>query len=186
MEDSQIVALYLKRNERAIEETAEKYGKYCFSIAYNILENKEDAEEAVNDAYIGAWNAIPPHCPAILSTFLGKITRRIAIKRWRENRTLKRGGGETAVALEELSGCIPSEMSVEREMETAQLTGILNRFVLNLPQTERNVFVCRYWYLDSILDIARRFGYSQSKVKSMLSRTRKKLYHNLQKEGIDL
>ena len=81
MEDCQIVALYLRRNEQALAETAEKYGKYCFSIAHNILENTEDAEETVNDAYMGAWNAIPPHRPAVLSTFLGKITRRIAIKR---------------------------------------------------------------------------------------------------------
>ena len=186
MEDRQIVALYLQRNEQAIAQTDAKYGKYCFSIAYNILANNEDAEEAVNDTYIGAWNAIPPHQPAILSTFLGKITRRIAIKRWRANRTLKRGGGETALALEELAGCIPAGGNPEDEIETAELSKSLNRFVLTLPQTERHVFVCRYWYLDSIGGIAGRFGFSQSKVKSMLSRTRKKLHTHLVKEGIDL
>ena len=102
------------------------------------------------------------------------------------NRSLKRGGGEVALALEELSACIPARNSVEKEMETAELSRILNRFVLTLPQTERNVFICRYWYLDSIINIAQRYGFSQSKVKSMLSRTRKKLYNNLQKEEIAL
>ena len=186
MEDSQIVALYLERSERAIDETAAKYGNYCFSIAKNILGNSEDAEEAVNDTYIGAWNAIPPHRPAILSSFLGKLTRRIAIKRWRKSQAQKRGGGETTLALEELAGCIPAADSPEREMETAELSQVLNRFVQELPQPERNVFLCRYWYLDPIRDIAQRFGFSQSKVKSMLARTRKKLQTHLQKEGIEL
>lgn len=186
MEDSQIVTLYLRRDEQAIAETALKYGQYCYSIAYNILKSPEDSDEAVNDTYNGAWHAIPPHRPVILSTFLGKITRRIAIKRWQMNRSLKRGGGEVALALEELSDCIPARNTVEKEMETAELSRILNRFVLSLPQPERNVFICRYWYLDSIGDIAGRYDFSQSKVKSMLSRTRKKLHTYLQKEGIDL
>lgn len=186
MEDSQIVALYLQRSERAIEETAAKYGKYCFSIAKNILENREDAEEAVSDTYLGAWATIPPHKPVVLSTFLGKITRRTALKRWQRNRTQKRGGGEPALALEELSDCIPDKGSAETAIENAELSRILNQFLQTLPKEERTVFVCRYWYLDSVRDIAGRFGFSQSKVKSMLSRTRKKLHTHLQKEGIDL
>lgn len=186
MEDKQIVALYLQRNEHAIDETAAKYGNYCFSIAYNILDNCQDAEETVSDTYMGAWNAIPPHRPGNLGTFLGKITRRLSIKRWRANRTLKRGGGEMTLALEELAGCIPAEQNMERDMETAELSRTLNRFLQTLPQTERTVFVCRYWYLDSIQNIARRQGFSQSKVKSMLSRTRKKLQTYLEKEGIEL
>ena len=186
MEDSQIVTLYLRRSEQAIAETAAKYGKYCFSIAQNVLENSEDAEETVNDTYMGAWNAIPPHRPAVLSTFLGKITRRIAIKRWQMNTTKKRGGGETLLVLDELSDCIPAHDNVESEIENAELSRLLGRFVLALPQTERNVFVCRYWYLDPICSIAQRYGFSQSKVKSMLSRTRKKLRIYLQKEEIDL
>lgn len=186
MEDSQIVALYIKRNEQAIAETAAKYGKYCFHIASNILGNPQDAEETVNDAYIGVWNAIPPHMPAVLATFVGKITRRIAIKRWQEGRVQKRGGGETALVLEELSDYISGRESPETELETAELRRALNRFVQRLPQPERSVFVCRYWYLDPVADIAARFGFSQSKVKSMLSRTRKKLYAYLKKEGIDL
>lgn len=186
MEDHQIVALYLQRNERAIEETAAKYGNYCFSIARNILDSREDAEEAVNDTYLGAWRAIPPHQPAVLSTFLGKITRRAALKRWNQSRTQKRGGGETALVLEELSDCICDKGSAETAIEAAELTQLLNRFLQALPQTERTVFVCRYWYMDPIRDIGQRFGFSQSKVKSMLARTRTKLHTYLKKEGIDL
>lgn len=186
MNDSQIVALYFDRDQRAIEETAAKYGNYCYAIAYNILQNREDAEEAVSDTYLGAWDAIPPHKPAVLSTFLGKIARRTALKRWERNCTQKRGGGETALALEELSEIIPDRNTPERSMEDADLTCILNDFMRSLPKQERAVFVCRYWYLDSVADIAGRFDFSQSKVKSMLARTRMKLRHTLNKEGIAL
>lgn len=186
MNDSQIVALYFDRDQRAIEETAAKYGNYCYAIAYNILQNREDAEEAVSDTYLGAWDAIPPHKPAVLSAFLGKIARRTALKRWERNCTQKRGGGEMALALEELSEIIPDRNTPERSMEDADLTCILNDFLRSLPKQERAVFVCRYWYLDSIADIAARFSFSQSKVKSMLARTRMKLRHTLNKEGITL
>lgn len=183
MDDKQIVDLYFVRKEQAIRETAKKYGKYCFAIARNILQNSSDAEETVNDTYMGAWNSIPPHRPAMLSTYLGKITRRLALKRWTANRSQKRGGSEIALALEELAGCIPSDFDVESRINEDELTQILNDFVRNLPNPESHVFLCRYWYLDSIEAIARRFDFSQSKVKSMLSRTRKKLYAHLQKEG---
>ena len=183
MDDKQIVDLYFARKEQAIRETAKKYGKYCFAIARNILQNSSHAEETVNDTYMGAWNSIPPHRPAMLSTYLGKITRRLALKRWTANRTQKRGGSEIALALEELAGCIPSDFDVESRINEDELTQILNDFVRNLPNPESHVFLCRYWYLDSIEAIARRFDFSQSKVKSMLSRTRKKLYAHLQKEG---
>ena len=103
MEDSEIVALYWSRSENAIQETAEKYGRYCYSIAYRILSNRQEAEESVNDAYLNAWNSIPPHRPAFLSTFLGKITRYVCLKKWRDQRTKKRGGGEIALVFEELS-----------------------------------------------------------------------------------
>lgn len=186
MNDSQIVALYFDRDQRAIKETAAKYGSYCYTITYNILQNKEDAEEAVSDTYLGAWATIPPHKPVVLSTFLGKIARRTAIKRWQHSRTQKRGGGEMALALEELSEIIPDRATPESALENAELTRILNEFLRNLPKAERQVFVCRYWYLDSIGDISKRFGFSQSKVKSMLSRTRSKLRITLNKEGITL
>jgi len=185
MEDSRIVDLYWQRSQEAITQTAKKYGRYCFSIAYNILENGADAEETVNDTWLGAWNAMPPHRPELLSTFLGKITRRLALKRWEAGRAAKRGGGETALVLEELAGCIPGK-SMEEILDAAELSRILRSFVQKLPQAERRIFVCRYWYLDPIADIAKAFGFSQSKVKSMLLRTRNKLKKELEKEGISL
>jgi RNA polymerase sigma-70 factor (ECF subfamily) len=103
LNDSQIVALFFDRDQRAIEETAAKYGNYCYSITHNILQDKEDAEEAVSDTYLALWDAIPPHKPVVLHTFLGKIARRTALKKWEKNRTQKRGSGEVALALEELS-----------------------------------------------------------------------------------
>ena len=184
MEDGHIVDLYWKRSENAVTETASKYGRYCYSIAYNILTNHNDAEESVNDTYLGAWNSMPPHRPTILSTFLGKITRRIAIKKWQKEHAVKRGGGEIVIALEELEDCIPADQSIEREIETAELGKVIDQFVMLLPLTERNIFICRYWYLDSMSEICQRFGFSQSKVKSMLHRTRKKLRIYLEREGV--
>lgn len=183
MEDEAIVNLYWARSENAISETAEKYGNYCHSIAYHILGNAEDAEESVNDAYLAAWNGIPPHRPSSLSTFLGKITRRTSIDKWRSRTAEKRGGGEIALALDELSDCIPSGQSVEREVEAAELSRLIDHFVMSLSPMERRVFLCRYWYLDPIAEIARRFGFSQGKVKMMLCRQRKKLLNYLEREA---
>ena len=184
MEDNRIVDLYWERSESAITETASKYGKYCYVIAYNILCNQEDADESVNDTYLGAWNAMPPHRPSILRSFLGKITRRVSLKKWRDSRRDKRGGGEVSLALDELSECVPSNVMVEDEIMAAELSKTLNRFIANLPVTERQVFLCRYWYLDSIEQISTDFGFSTSKVKSMLHRTRAKLLSHLKKEGV--
>ena len=184
MEDSSIVNLYWERSENAISETSKKYGKYCYSIAYGILGNAEDADESVNDTYLDAWNNIPPHRPSILSTFLGKITRRISIDKWRRYTAEKRGGGEVVLVLDELSDCIPSNQSVEHEVEAAELSRLIDNFVMSLPPMERRVFICRYWYLDTIADIAQRFGFSQSKVKMMLHRQRKKLLNRLEREAL--
>lgn len=184
MEDNRIVDLYWARNESAITETASKYGKYCYAIAYNILCDQEDADESVNDTYLGAWNAMPPHRPSILRSFLGKITRRVSLKKWRDNHRDKRGGGEVSLALDELSECVPSNVMVEDEIMAAELSKALNRFIANLPATERQVFLCRYWYLDTIAQISADFGFSTSQVKSMLHRTRAKLFSHLKKEGV--
>ena len=184
MDDKQIVDLYWQRNETAIDETATKYGSYCHSIAYNILDNDADAEESVNDTYLDAWNSMPPHRPSILSTFLGKITRRISIDRWRRRSTEKRGGGQITVVLDELEECVADEKSVEQEVEANLLADVINAFVKALPETEQRVFLCRYWYMDSVESIAKEFGFSQSKVKSMLYRTREKLRARLIKEGL--
>lgn len=183
MDDKRIVDLYFERSERAIAETASRYGNYCYSIAYNILSSNEDAEESVNDTYNAAWNSMPPHRPSVLSTFLGKITRRISIDRWRKRNAGKRGGGEMPLVLEELQDCVADEKSVETEYEKQQLSVIINRFVTALPETEQQVFLCRYWYMDPVNSICRQFGFSESKVKSMLFRTREKLRVVLEKEG---
>lgn len=184
MEDSGIVELYWTRSESAISETMKKYGKYCFAIAYGILSNTEDANESVNDTYLDAWNCMPPHRPAILSTFLGKITRRISIDRWRGRMAGKRGGGEYALALDELEDCVASSSDVEKEVEEKELIEVLNKFLSRLPEQERDVFICRYFFLLSLSEICNKFGYSPSKVKSMLSRTRKRLHAYLEKEGL--
>ncbi len=180
MDDELIVQLYWDRSESAISETDRKYGSYCKSIAYNILQNIEDAEESVNDTYMDAWNAMPPHRPSILATFLGKITRRISIDRWRSQTRLKRGGGEITLALEELDECIAGSQNVEKEMERKELAQLINRFLDSLPVPERRVFLSRYLYMDSIKDIAQKFGFSQSKVMSMLHRLRQKLRRHLE------
>lgn len=183
MEDKEIIDLYLAREERAIQETDGKYGKYCFTIANNILESPEDSQECVSDTYLAAWNNIPPRLPAVLATFLGKITRNISLNRWRNRNAYKRGGGQVELALEELEGCLTSGETPEDKLAKKELLRSLNRFLGSLPETERNVFVCRYWYLDPIADIGNRFGFSKSKVTSMLHRTRGKLRKHLEKEG---
>lgn len=183
MEDKQIVELYFRRSEQAIAETDTKYGPYCYSIAYNILTNREDSEESVSDTYMAAWNAMPPRRPAILATFLGKITRHLSIDRWRSRNACKRGGGEMVLALEELDACVSGEESAEQKYLRKELSVFINRFLDALSETERSVFLCRYWYLDSISDIAEQFAFSESKVKSMLSRTRGKLRRELEREG---
>lgn len=184
MEDARIVALYHERSEAAIAETERRYGKYCYAIAYNILCNAEDANECVNDTYLQAWNSIPPHQPQILATFLGKITRCLAIDRLRADHAARRGNGEIHYALDELTECIPSGSNVEQEIEMTELGESINRFVLNLPLTERRVFICRYWYLDSIAAISEQFDFTQSKVKVMLHRTRNRLKTYLEQEGL--
>lgn len=183
MEDNRIVELFWQRNERAISETALKYEKYLHSISYQILTDTEDAEECVNDTYNDAWQSMPPHRPFVLSTFLGKITRRISIDRWRMKNAIKRGGGELPLVLDELEECVSGVDNVEKEIERREVQELLNSFLETLPATERRVFLCRYWYMDSVQSLAEQFGFSQSKVTSMLYRTRAKLRTVLEREG---
>jgi RNA polymerase sigma-70 factor (ECF subfamily) len=183
VDDKSIVELYFGRDQEAITQTDKKYGHYCYRIAYNILTNKEDAEESVSDTYVAAWRAIPPRRPSVLSTFLGKITRHIAIDRWRERNASKRGGGEVPLALEELQDCVAGMQNVEMDYERKEIIKAYVRFLDALPVTERRVFLCRYWYVDSVEAIADKFGFSQSKVKTMLHRTRAKLRKQLAEEG---
>lgn len=182
MEDQGIIQLFFDRSEQAIEETDKKYGGLCFSIAYNVLDNREDSEESVSDTYLAAWNTIPPRRPNFLNAFLAKMTRHISIDRWRKRSAKKRGGGEIILALEELEDCVDAQ-SVETEFAKKELTRVLNQFLLSLPEMERNVFLCRYWYLDSIQIISQVSGFSQSKVTSMLYRLRGRLRKILTEEG---
>ena len=184
MDDNKIIELYWNRSENAISETAAKYGGYCYTIAYNILSNSEDSEESVNDTWLAAWNSMPPKKPKLLAAFLGKMTRYISLDRWKNRTAAKRGGGEVPLVLEELEECISGEDSVEREYLKKEFAMMMNQFLENLPETERKVFMCRYWYMDSIEDIADRFSFSESKVTSMLHRTRGKLRNLLEQEGI--
>lgn len=183
MEDQKIIDLYWQRSEQAIVETDTKYGGYCYSIAYNILTNREDSEESVSDTYMAAWQSMPPKRPGILPAFLGKITRHLSIDRWRRKTADKRGGSEVSLALEELEGCVSGMESVEDRLQRKELTVLINRFLDSLPEMERNVFLCRYWYADSVQDVADTFGFSVANVNSMLYRTRQKLRRQLQKEG---
>lgn len=184
MDDKGILDLYWSRSERAISETAGKYGAYCYTIANNILSSWEDAEESVNDTYLAAWNAMPPKRPSCLPAFLGKITRYISLDRWKQRSRLKRGGGEVTLCLEELEGCLSGKESLEDALIRKETLASVNRFLAALPETERKVFLCRYWYLDPVAQIAERFGFSQSKVHSMLHRTREKLGKHLKKEEV--
>ncbi len=182
MEDREIIGLYWERSEEAISATAEKYGGYCRAVACNILRNDADAEECVNDAYLGAWNAIPPGRPDNLAAFLGKLTRNSALNRWKQQKAKKRGAGQAELALSELEECVPAVVSVEQSVEDGVLTAALNRFLYAQTQPKRNIFTRRYWYLSPIRDIAKEYGMSQSKVKSMLFRMRKELKATLEKE----
>lgn len=183
MEDRQIVALYWDRSEQAIAETADKYGSYLTAIACRILNDREDARECVNDTYQAAWDSIPPNRPAVLSAYLAKLTRRAAMKVWRGRDTRKRGGGETALSLDELAGCVPDGKAIDEALNARELAQSIDRFLLTLPETERRVFVRRYFHALPIREICAQFGLSKSKAESMLHRTRKKLRSHLQKEG---
>lgn len=184
MDDQAIIKLYFDRSEAALVQTDIKYGAYCYSIAYHILADREDSEESVNDAYLATWNAIPPRRPSVLATFLGKITRNISINRWKARSAYKRGGGEMDIALEELGECVAGGTNVEDAYAHKETVRAFRAFLDTLPDVERRVFLRRYWYLDSTKEICDRYGFSESKVKSMLFRIRKRLHAKFQKEGL--
>ncbi|MBE6706265.1 MAG: RNA polymerase sigma factor [Ruminococcaceae bacterium] len=182
MEDSKIIDLYFERSQSAIKETHEKYGHYCHTIAYNVLYSYEDAEECVNDTYLRAWKSIPPHRPSRLSAFLGKITRNLALDRY-DSRTAKKRECPLELALEEISECVP-DVSAERESDGGVLRDAINSFLASLPRRTRIIFMQRYWYLSSISEISASLGISESNVKVILMRTRKKFKEFLEKEEI--
>ena len=183
MEDRQIIDLYWKRNENAINESNIKYGAYCTTIANNILQSKNDSEECVNDTWYHDWNAIPPEIPQKLSLFFGRITRNLAIDRFRKNRSKKAGGGQFEICLDELSECIGDNNHFE---ERIILKDLLNDFLRNIPQKNREIFMMRYWYMMSVHNIAERQGISEGSVKMILQRLRNKLKVHLEREGITI
>lgn len=185
VEDKLIVDLFLERSEDAIKETKEKYGRYCFAIANNILRSECDAEECVNDTYVSAWESIPPHKPEVLSTFLGKITRNISLNRYYHNHAMKRSQN-VEIALEELEDVLSAENQFDSVAEETVLKDIINRFLSSLSKSNRIVFVRRYWYLDSVKEISKNCGLSESNVKVTLSRVRKGFKSFLEKEGIQV
>ena len=186
MDDHSIIQLYWDRDDQAIRITSEKYGPYCRSIAKNILNNEEDAEECVNDTYLNAWNAMPTHWPAQLSTFLGKITRNLSFNKYKHNHAEKRGGGEITLVLEELTDCVSGVDSVEQIIDRQELARAIDTFVKGLSTEKRDIFVRRYWYADSVSEIAKDYGMFQGSVSKMLERTRKQLKAYLTERGFDL
>jgi RNA polymerase sigma-70 factor (ECF subfamily) len=186
MEDDQIVSLYWERDEAAIAETEKKYGNYLSKIAYQILSDQEDSKESVNDTYWKAWNSMPPHKPNVLSTYLGKITRQTAIDLFRKRNSGKRRASEYAVSLSELEDCISSGDVTEQNVDVHLLAGSISRFLRSLSPEAGNIFVMRYYFMDPIQEIAAHYGMSQSKVKSMLHRTRLALKNHLEQEGFSI
>ena len=186
MEDSKIIELYFDRNEQAIPETAEKYGAYCMTVSKNILGNIEDAEECVNDTYFVAWNTIPPHIPKVFSLFLGKITRNLSLNFYRKNNTKKRGGGEYDAVLDEIEDLVSGKENTEQEFERKEIICAINDFLKTLDDEKRNIFVCRYWYFDSVKEMSKRFEKKEQSIYSLLRRTVKELKKYLCERGFEL
>ena len=184
MTDAEILALYRARDERAVAETEKVYQRYCWSIAYGILDDGDDAAECVNDTWLAAWNTIPPHCPEHLPAYLGKLTRNTALKRRRDKNAAKRGGGQLELALDELAECLPAVGTPEDRVLESDLSAALEGFLEGLPKQTRRVFLRRYWFLESVEAIALTMGFSVSKTASILRRTRMKLRDYLIKEGL--
>lgn len=183
MEDGKIVELYWLRDQQAIAQTQSKYGAYLLKVADNILCDPEDSAESVNDTYLAAWNAMPPHRPQALCPFLSKLTRRISVSLLRKKQSLKRGAGAYESSLEELRECLPGGNTTEEICEGKALEAAISRFLRGIPEQARNVFIGRYFYMDSVKEVARYCSLSESNTKVLLHRTRAALRDYLQKEG---
>ena len=183
MEDEAIVSLYWQRNESAIRETERKYDRYLTKIAMNILADREDSRESVNDTYLAAWNSMPPHRPGVLSTYLGKITRRISIDRFRYRNREKRRQSEYEISLSELGDCASGGNTTEEAVNVKLLADAIGIWLRLQPEENRNLFLCRYYFLDSLQEVAKHCGITESKCKTVLFRMRKSLKEYLEKEG---
>lgn len=183
MSDQEIIEQYWQRCESAIICSQEKYGTYCFSVAYHILNNEEDCEECVSDTWLHAWNAIPPKRPHVLRMFFAKLTRSISFDRWRSRSAQKRGGGQLSLVLEELSECISSDEAIEDAVIAKDLERCIRLFLKKLPEREGDVFLRRYFFSESLEEIASAYGITHNHVSVLLGRTRKRLKQHLIKEG---
>lgn len=183
MNDEKIIELFRSRDEQAIRESMIAYGTYCRTVASGILPDPADAEEAVADTWLAAWDSIPPQCPKYLRLFLGRITRNKALSIWRRNAAQSRGNGQVSLALDELGECIAPNSSPEETVDTKELGRAITAFLKSEPIMRRNIFVRRYFYLEELPAIAQRYSLKESNVRMILSRTRQKLRKYLQQEG---
>lgn len=186
MEDSLIIEYYWQRDHRAVAETAEKYGHYCYTIAINVLKRHEDAEECENDTYMKVWNSIPPNRPVSLRAFLGRLTRNTALNMLRTKRAVNRGGCSCDAAFEEISEVVSGEDITLGEVEKRELVKAIDEFLSELPREKRRIFMMRYWYFESVSEIAARFGKRENTISVMLGRIRNKLRIYLQERGFEL
>lgn len=185
MEDEKIIELFFARSEDAISALDEKYGAYCRTIAGNILKNSGDIEECLNDTYLKVWESVPPNSPEMLGAYAGRIARNLALNRIRYDSAEKRGSGAFEIALSEIEDCFPAENEAENLFDSLELTAAIEKFLCSQPKEKRNIFIRRYWYFYSVKDIAKAYGMSESKVKSMLFRMKNELRKALEKEGIN-
>lgn len=184
MEDNRILELFFARDEAALQLTREKYGRYLNGIAYAVLRDAGAAEECENDTYLRAWEQMPPERPQVLSAFLGTITRRLALDRYRHAHTAKRGGGVADLSLTELEECVPAGSTVYDDMESRELAAVISAFLHTLPEETCAVFLRRYWYMDSISELAQRYNCSPGRIRILLMRTRQALRAHLEQEGM--
>ena len=186
LSDEQIIDLYWNRNEKAIDETDKKYGKYLYTIAYNIMNSRLDCEECLNDTYLGTWNAIPPTHPSSLQTFLSRITRNIAIDKYRERSAARRIPAELIGSLEELGDTLAYDGSLEDEAAISAVADELNRFLRGLDERDQFIFVCRYYYCDTISDLSKMLSISERTVFRAISKMREELRDRLKEGGIEI
>lgn len=183
MNDSKIVDLFFERSEKAIVELSNKYGSVCLKVSMNVLNNHQDAEECVNDSYLGVWNAIPPEKPNPLLAFVCRIVRNISINRYKKNNAQRRKGNYD-LCIEELENCIASHKTIDEELTEAELASYINDFLDSLTKVNRMIFVRRFWYMDSYEDIARESGLKEGAIRTRLSRIKYDLRVFLEKRGV--
>lgn len=184
MDDKSIIELYFARDEQAIKETDARYGRLCYRVAYNILGNNEDSEECVNDTYVGAWNAIPPAKPDSLSAYLCRITRNLSLKRI-ESETRQKRAGEALVSIDELAEVLPDGRISDR-VSDGEIARAISDFLRSEKRDARNIFIRKYYFFEPLKDIAKRYGFSESKVRNTLYHTRKRLKEYLIREGVEI